>query len=117
MFFGGAVYWMFFSLKNVPKGILVQSVESPDGSYTLNTYVSKNTLSSDAARGELANEKTLVKKTIYWNYPDSRPSVTWLNNNTVKIGSQTLHLNIDETYDWRKDDHWIREEPPQASVR
>ncbi|PLR90688.1 hypothetical protein CTZ29_14135 [Bacillus halotolerans] len=53
---------MFFSLKNVPKGSLVQSVESPDGSYTLNTYVSKNTLSSDAARGELVNEKTLSKK-------------------------------------------------------
>lgn len=108
---------MFFSLKNVPKGSLVQSVESPDGSYTLNTYISKNTLSSDAARGELVNEKTLVKKTIYWNYPDSRLSVKWLNNNTVKIGSQTLHLDIDETYDWRKDDHWISEEPPQASVR
>ncbi|QKS06907.1 DUF5412 family protein [Bacillus halotolerans] len=117
LFFGGAVYWMFFSLKNVPKGSLVQSVESPDGSYTLNTYISKNTLSSDAARGELVNEKTLVKKTIYWNYPDSRLSVKWLNNNTVKIGSQTLHLDIDETYDWRKDDHWISEEPPQASVR
>ncbi|AZV51526.1 hypothetical protein DIC78_17740 [Bacillus halotolerans] len=54
---------------------------------------------------------------MYWNYPDSRLSVKWLNNNTVKIGSQTLHLDIDETYDWRKDDHWIREEPPQASVR
>ncbi|MEC1647781.1 DUF5412 family protein [Bacillus halotolerans] len=117
LFFGGAVYWMFFSLKNVPKGSLVQSVESPDGSYTLNTYVSKNTLGLDAARGELVNEKTLVKKTIYWNYPDSRPAVKWLNNNTVKIGGQTLHLDIDETYDWRKDDHWIHEEPPQASVR
>lgn len=53
---------MFFSLKNVPKGSLVQSVESPDGSYTLNTYVSKNTLGLDAARGELVNEKHLSKK-------------------------------------------------------
>ncbi|MEW4972307.1 DUF5412 family protein [Bacillus stercoris] len=117
VFFGGAVYWMLFSLKNVPKGNLVQSVESPDGSYTLNTYVSENTLSLDAARGELVNEKTLVKRTIYWNYPDSRPAVTWINHNTVKIGNQTLHLDTDETYDWRKDDHWIREEPPQAQVR
>ncbi|UEG59424.1 DUF5412 domain-containing protein [Bacillus sp. BC1-43] len=77
----------------------------------------ENTLSLDAARGELVNEKTLVKRTIYWNYPDSRPAVTWINHNTVKIGNQTLHLDTDETYDWRKDDHWIREEPPQASVR
>ncbi|TDO13068.1 hypothetical protein DFO69_1493 [Bacillus subtilis] len=68
IFFGGAVYWMLFSLKNVPKGSLVQSIESPDGSYTLNTYVSRNTLSLDADRGELVN-----KKTIYWNYPDSSP--------------------------------------------
>ncbi|MGW8264363.1 DUF5412 family protein, partial [Bacillus sp. LR--39] len=67
VFFGGAIYWMLFSLKSVPKGNLVQSVESPDGSYTLNTYVSENTLSLDAARGELVNEKTLVKRTIYWN--------------------------------------------------
>ncbi|PRP52686.1 hypothetical protein C7B63_01700 [Bacillus halotolerans] len=40
-----------------------------------------------------------------------------VEHNTVKIGSQTLHLDVDETYDWLKDDHWIREEPPQASVR
>lgn len=117
IFFGGAVYWMLFSLKNVPKGSLVQSIESPDGSYMLNTYVSRNTLNLDAARGELVNKKTLVKKTIYWNYPDSSPAVKWINHNTVKIGNQTLHLDTDETYDWRKDDHWIREEPPQASVR
>ncbi|QYX42271.1 DUF5412 domain-containing protein [Bacillus inaquosorum] len=112
IFFSGAVYWMLFSLKNVPKGSLVQSIESPDGSYTLNTYVSRNTLSLDAARGELVN-----KKTIYWNYPDSSPAVKWINHNTVKIGNQTLHLDTDETYDWRRDDQWIREEPPQASVR
>lgn len=68
IFFGGAVYWMLFSLKNVPKGSLVQSIESPDGSYMLHTYVSRNTLSLDADRGELVN-----KKTIYWNYPDSSP--------------------------------------------
>ncbi|AGA21039.1 hypothetical protein BS11774_20180 [Bacillus subtilis] len=43
--------------------------------------------------------------------------MTWINHNTVKIGNQTLHLDTDETYDWRKDDHWIREEPPQASAR
>ncbi|MED4649872.1 DUF5412 family protein [Bacillus inaquosorum] len=103
---------MLFSLKNVPKGSLVQSIESPDGSYTLNTYVSRNTLSLDAAGGELVN-----KKTIYWNYPDSSRAVKWINHNTVKIGNQTLHLDTDETYDWRRDDQWIREEPPQASVR
>lgn len=62
VFFGGAIYWMLFSLKNVPKGNLVQSVESPDGSYTLNTYVSENTLSLDAARGELVNEKHLSRE-------------------------------------------------------
>lgn len=89
---------MLFSLKNVPKGNIVQSVESPDGSYTLNIFVSQNTLSSDAARGELVNEKTLVKKTIYWNYPDSSPAVKWINRNTVKIGNQTLHLDTDDTY-------------------
>ncbi|MCY7975292.1 DUF5412 domain-containing protein [Bacillus inaquosorum] len=59
---------MLFSLKNVPKGSLVQSIESPDSSYMLHTYVSRNTLSLDADRDELVN-----KKTIYWNYPDSSP--------------------------------------------
>lgn len=53
---------MLFSLKNVPKGNIVQSVESPDGSYTLNIFVSQNTLSSDAARGELVNEKHSSRK-------------------------------------------------------
>lgn len=31
--------------------------------------------------------------------------VTWINHNTMKIDNQTLHLAIDETYDWRKVDH------------
>ncbi|CAM3735517.1 hypothetical protein BSI_13550 [Bacillus inaquosorum KCTC 13429] len=59
---------VIFTEKRSEKGSLVQSVESPDSSYTLNTYVSRNTLSLDADRGELVN-----KKTIYWNYPDSSP--------------------------------------------
>ncbi|MCG8396807.1 DUF5412 domain-containing protein [Bacillus atrophaeus] len=111
------VHWKFFSLNGVPKGTLVQTAESPNGRYAVKIFSSKNSLSADAARGELINNETLVKKTIYWNYPDSNPYVKWLDCRKVRIGNRTLHLDTDETYDWRRDESWVREPPKQTALR
>lgn len=81
---------MLFSLKNVPKG-----KSHPSGwiagrqLYVKHLCIRKHLELRCSHRGELVNENT-VKRTIYWNYPDSRPAVTWINHNTVKIGNQTL---------------------------
>ncbi|MCY8517850.1 DUF5412 domain-containing protein [Bacillus atrophaeus] len=56
------VHWKFFSLNGVPKGTLVQTAESPNDRYAVKIYSSKNSLSADAAREELINNETLVKK-------------------------------------------------------
>jgi hypothetical protein len=72
-------------------------------------------LSADAVRAELVNSKTNRKKTIYWNYPDVNPYVEWIDNDTVRIGEQSLNIAKGETYDWRKDDEWKRDLPKQRS--
>ena len=108
------VYWKFFSLQGVPTGKLIRTIESPNGDYKLKTYVQDGgSLSANAVRGELIHLKTSSTKTIYWNYPDNDPLVEWIDETTVKIGNQTLHIPKQETYDWRDDKSYTREYPKQ----
>ncbi|WP_242217775.1 DUF5412 domain-containing protein [Bacillus cereus group sp. BfR-BA-01380] len=110
----GFVYWKFFSLQGVPTGELIRTIESPNGEYKIKTYFHDGgSLSADAVRGELVHLKTNSTKTIYWNYPDKDPFVEWLNETTVKIGDQTLHIPKQETYDWRDDKNYTRAYPKQ----
>ena len=112
----GCIYYKFFSLQGVPKGELIRKVESPNGEYVVKTYFHYGgSLSLDAARGELINVQTNRKRNIYWNYPDADPYIVWIDNDTIKIGNQTLNVNKGETYDWRDDDEWERELPRQLS--
>ncbi|MGG2017980.1 DUF5412 family protein [Bacillus sp. S10(2024)] len=110
----GFVYWKFFSLQGVPTGKLIRTIESPNGDYKLKTYVQAgDSLSANAVRGELIHLKTNSTKTIYWNYPDNDPLVEWIDETTVKIGNQTLHIPKQETYDWRDHENHTREYPKQ----
>ncbi|WP_020060255.1 DUF5412 domain-containing protein [Bacillus sp. 123MFChir2] len=108
------IYWQFFSLQGVPTGKLIRTIESPNGDYKLKTYFQDGgSLSLDAVRGELVHLKTNSSKTIYWNYPDADPLVEWIDETTVKMGNQTLHISKQETYDWRDDENHKREYPKQ----
>lgn len=110
----GFVYWKFFSLQGVPTGKLIRTIESPNGDYQIKTYFHDGgSLSANAVRGELIHLKTNSTKTIYWNYPDEDPLVEWVDETTVKIGDQTLHIPKQETYDWRDDKKHTREYPKQ----
>ncbi|MFI8708350.1 DUF5412 domain-containing protein [Bacillus sp. NPDC077411] len=112
----GFIYWKFFSLQGVPTGKLIRTVESPNGDYKIKTYVQDGgSLSADAVRGELVHLKTNSAKTIYWNYPDNDPTIEWIDETTVTIGNQTLHIPKQETYDWRDDKNYKREYPKQFS--
>ncbi|MGG0240904.1 DUF5412 domain-containing protein [Bacillus rhizoplanae] len=110
----GFVYWKFFSLQGVPTGKLIRTIESPNGDYQIKTYFHDGgSLSANAVRGELIHLQTNSTKTIYWNYPDEDPLVEWVDETTVKIGDQTLHIPKQETYDWRDDEKYTREYPKQ----
>ncbi|PGZ97799.1 hypothetical protein COE51_13110 [Bacillus pseudomycoides] len=101
----GFVYWKFFSLQGVPKGELIQEVKSPNGTYTLNAYISNGgATTSFAVRGELIFNKRKIFKTknIYWNYKEDQANIEWKGEDTVIINGHTLHVP-DETYDFRKD--------------
>nr|WP_262982886.1 DUF5412 domain-containing protein [Bacillus atrophaeus] len=57
-------HWKLFSLNGVPKGTLAQTAESPNGRYAVKIYSSKNSLSADAARRDLINNETFLKKQL-----------------------------------------------------
>ncbi|MGG2063904.1 MULTISPECIES: DUF5412 domain-containing protein [unclassified Bacillus (in: firmicutes)] len=99
------VYWKFFSLQGVPKGELIQEVNSPNGTYTLNAYITNGgATTSFAVRGELIFNKRKIFKTknIYWNYKEDQANIEWKDEDTVIINGHTLHVP-NETYDFRKD--------------
>ncbi|MGG0184630.1 DUF5412 domain-containing protein [Bacillus rhizoplanae] len=99
------VYWKFFSLQGVPKGELIQEVKSPNGTYTLNAYITNGgATTSFAVRGELIFNKRKIFKTknIYWNYKENQANIEWKDEDTVIINGRTLQVP-NETYDFRKD--------------
>lgn len=100
-FVGYGVYWAFFDMNRLPTGEYLTEETSPDGTYTIKTYVSVTSLSSDAVRGELVfNERNGKTKNIYWNYRESTAKIEWLDNQTVVINGHTLEVPNDK-YDWR----------------
>ena len=100
-FVGYGVYWAFFDMTRLPTGEYLTEETSPDGTYTLKTYASGTSLSSDAVRGELAfNRRNGKTKNIYWNYRESTAQIEWLDHQTVVINGHTLEVPNGK-YDWR----------------
>ena len=95
------VYWAFFDMNRLPTGEYLTEETSPDGTYTLKTYISVTSLSSNAVRGELVyNKRNGKTKNIYWNYPESNAKIEWLDQRTVVINGHTLEIPSGK-YDWR----------------
>ena len=100
-FVGYGIYWAFFDMNRLPKGEYLTEETSPDGTYTLKTYISVTSLSSDAVRGELVfNKRNGKTKNIYWNYRESTAKIEWLDNKTVVINGHTLEVP-NEKFDFR----------------
>ncbi|PIE92332.1 DUF5412 family protein [Bacillus fungorum] len=99
-------YWKFFTLSGVSGGEKIQSIHSPDKTYTLHIYRHNGgATTSFAIRGELVanNKKFMNTKNIYWNYREENATVQWLDDHTVMINNHNLHVETD-TYDFRKND-------------
>lgn len=96
------IYWAFYDMGRLPKGKLINEVESPDGKYSIKAYLSESSLSAPAILCELNyNTEKRKSKNIYWNYRESHADIKWIDNTTVLINGKELNIEYD-TYDWRR---------------
>lgn len=99
---GYGIYWAFFDMERLPEGELLTEAVSPDGTYTVRTYVTNGGATvAYAVRGELVfNDEDGKEKTIYWNDREESATIVWVDNDTVEINGRKLNVP-QETYDFR----------------
>lgn len=99
---GYGVYWVFFDWSRF-KGELISQSVSPDGTYTVNAYVSDGGATvSYTVLGELIfNNENKSPKKIYWQYREDEAEIEWADDSTVMINDVQLKLP-NETYDYRR---------------
>lgn len=82
---------------NLPIGDYVNSLNSPNGEYTLKAYRYSGGPTVDwSLRIEVINNSTSKKNNIYWKYHEKDADMKWLDNETVEING--IKLNIHKDY-------------------
>lgn len=105
LFIGGViaygVYWLFFDWSRFKQELIAEST-SPEGTYTINAYVSNGgATTSFTVLGELVfNKENKRAKKIYWQYRENNAIIEWIDDDTVKINNVTLEVPY-ETYDFK----------------
>ena len=95
-----------FSYQRLPKGDYIEESTSPNGNYTVKTYLCNGGATVDwAVRGELTiNYLFKMKRNIYWQYRTNESNITWKDNKTVIINGIEIELPNGK-YDYRVDDN------------
>lgn len=84
---------------------LLQTVESPNGEYVVNTYQKNCHATTDfSVIGELCNKNNECKR-IYNCYHEKDSFVYWIDNETVFINNKELNI-FDDEYDWGNDNNY-----------
>ncbi|AVK85468.1 hypothetical protein C3943_19035 [Lysinibacillus sp. B2A1] len=98
---GYGIYWLFFDWSRFKQELIAEST-SPNGTYTVNAYVSDGgATTSYTVLGELVfNKENKKSKKIYWQYRENEADISWIDDETVKINGVTLDVP-NETYDYR----------------
>ena len=98
---GYGVYWLFFDWSRFKQELIAEST-SPNGTYTVNAYVSDGgATTSYTVLGELMfNKENKKSMKIYWQYRENAADITWVDDDTVKINGVILDVP-NETYDYR----------------
>jgi hypothetical protein len=97
-----AVYWLFYDLERIPRGELLAEATSPDGIYTVRVYRSDaGATTAFSTVGELIENQSQKKKTMYFQYRESKAEIVWLDGDTVVINGRTLDVP-DDGYDYRR---------------
>ena len=92
----------FFSLQRIDGQKKTGEYISPDGKYTITSYL--NNGGATTAYAVLCTVKRSgnnKEKNIYWNYPCEEATVSWLDKTTVEINGINLDIKKD-TYDFRR---------------
>ncbi|MFB1051221.1 DUF5412 family protein [Paraliobacillus sp. JSM ZJ581] len=85
--------------KNLPQGILNDSIERPSGKYSIRTYHIDSFYGLNV-KASLFNKETGGEDTIYFNWYDYDPKVTWLSVTEVRICREELNI-FEDKYDYR----------------
>jgi hypothetical protein len=79
----------------------MESVSSPDGVYTINSFlVSGNATVDFCVRCEVVENSSGDKRNLYWEYRCESAQLKWIDNTTVEINGKQLNV-LTDSYDWR----------------
>ncbi|BCS81621.1 DUF5412 family protein [Anaerocellum diazotrophicum] len=97
------VCWRFFDMNMLPHGEFLKESLSPDGKYKIKFYlINGGATTAYGVRGELCYKSGLKIRNIYWDYPEDRADVRWINNHVVIINGHRLDI-FKDSFDWRKE--------------
>ncbi|ADQ39776.1 hypothetical protein Calkr_0207 [Caldicellulosiruptor acetigenus I77R1B] len=103
LLFSFLVYWLFFDMNRLPHGEFLNESLSPNRKYKLKFYLCNGgATTAFAIRGELCYKNGLKIRNIYWNYPEDKADVKWINNHVVIINGHRLDI-FKESFDFRKE--------------
>ena len=94
----------FFNIDRVPEGEWLAAEISPNGKYTVQTYVSNgHSTVAPAVRGEVIyHDKNDKIRNLYWAYRTETGEIEWISEHIVSINGMELDVRTD-TYDFRKE--------------
>ncbi|MGG1629523.1 DUF5412 family protein [Rossellomorea sp. NRS-1567] len=100
--FGYIFHWAFYNIERIEPGELISEKTSPNGAYTVKTYLNNGGATVDyAVLGVLySNNKNNNSKNIYWQYEETTGMINWIDEDTVKINGQKISVP-DGKYDYR----------------
>lgn len=90
-------------MNRLPKGKFLTEETSPNGKYTLKTYlINGGATTSSTIRGELVfHKRNDQTKNIYWNEKEEIAKIHWLDDETVDINGHVLYIHKDR-FDFRR---------------
>lgn len=97
------IHWAFYDIQRIDGQELLNEVISPDGKYTVTSYLNNGGATTDyAVLCSVKNNQTGKEKNIYWNYHCTEANIEWTNEDTVTINGIELNVKKD-IYDYRND--------------
>lgn len=80
----------------LPEGTIIETLNSPNGDYTMNAYfIDGGPISANAIRVEIIDNKNGKSKNIYYSYPNDSVILEWIDNDYVKINGIQLDIHKD----------------------
>lgn len=96
-----SIYTNFFTIWWIRGDEPINSVSSPDNRYTVTAYLNNGgATTSYAVLGKVKDNRTGIKRNIYWQNRCDEAEIEWLDETTVIINGIELNVKKD-IYDYR----------------